>query len=473
MKYLNNFTKYLKENLEDEEIDEILDSMDGDYIEIDMFQKSKFLNEKEKIPFGKYEEKYLDNKLKFYAIEVDSYIDRVNEFVIKFNKLNGDCLDIITIIKFEHHWYIADININGENEYFICNETEGLLSLIKDHLFKYSKNEKFLQTFFTTRKKNLSEIISKKDNKFIFYSNPTLANMIIDRVDILMPDNMTKNIVAYMNYAKINTLSNYYYLYENKKISLQSLLIEYPAALEERDGILYLRFYGRISDLSFMYDKNDSNRNSYSSHDFVEKYKEEDLDYGYHNSNFRDIYLGNLTLNAVNLIKAKIEETKKDMDEEGLELFTHYTDWEEQIEHIDALSEVKQAICNAYDDALESGEHDAEYEGIIKPLLNFMRMKEMIYIDEGFLFSLNKEWLIKYDFMHDSSSYSGYASKERPRVKELGKEILEYTFTDMEYSDEIYEVTKLKIDFPYYGWSGDIDEPYLEDRIGERLSEIR
>ena len=52
---------------------------------------------------------------------------------------------------------------------------------------------------------------------------------------------------------------------------------------------------------------------------------------------------------------------------------------------------------------------------------------------------------------------------------------MKYYFEEFENQDGENEIAEdlLEIDIPYYGWDGKIDKDELEERIIERLSEIK
>ena len=160
------------------------------------------------------------------------------------------------------------------------------------------------------------------------------------------------------------------------------------------------------------------------------------------------------------------------MDKEDLEEFNEYNTWEKQIENIYSLEDIKNAIVDAYGDAQNTADSNEKYESILTPLLNFFNMDKLLYDGEYILIKINKDWLIRYD-----KSDGGYSHNHLPTQRDLTltENILKYYFEEFENQDGENEIAEdlLKIDIPYYGWDGKIDKDELEERIIERLSEIK
>ncbi len=287
---------------------------------------------------------------------------------------------------------------------------------------------------------------------FIFYQLPKTI------VDNMMTHNeLLKN-------TKI--ISNNYYLMENGYITKEDFAKKYPLDVELKDDVLYLKFYGEISDLDFMFD---DSRNA-SSKDVIKSLN--DNDYMLENTDFKDLYLSDLTNKSEEDIKKKIAEIKEKSDNK--EEFDEYNNWEKQIENIDDLDELKSAIENAFRDAQESANSSEMWFEATKPLLYFFGMDKIMWFDNGvseesknnnsgLLVKIDRDWLIRYD-KNGNAYYK----------KQLAEGILRDWFEEKEDEDEHTEEHELlEIDIPYYGWSGDIDPKELEEIISDKLYDIK
>ena len=292
----------------------------------------------------------------------------------------------------------------------------------------------------------------------IFYENENLAKLLINKY----PELTQKNSNYPNKLVPQGTISNNYYLYEKGLMSREDLVSKYPNTLIVKDDKLYLKFEGDLKDLDFMYSDKSSNHYS-SSRDIVKSM--EDYPY-YHDMKFKDLYLGYLTDKAEQAIIDKINKLKINMDKEDLEEFNEYNTWEKQIENIYSLEDIKNAIVDAYGDAQNTADSNEKYESILTPLLNFFNMDKLLYDGEYILIKINRDWLIRYD-----KSYGGYSNNNLT----LTDNILKYYFEEFENQDGENEIAEdlLEIDIPYYGWDGKIDKDELEERIIERLSEIK
>ena len=344
----------------------------------------------------------------------------------------------------KYHPYIVDLYIKY-NLYDLAEdryepETDFQISDIEDMtLFERILNER----------PNLIDI-----NKIIFYKNKKITDFILNKY----PD-IVKNQYQ---------VSNLYYLMEKGIITKEEFISKFPEDFVLKDGEIYLYYRkgkeqkdwkdNALQNLDFMYSNEDGNNNHYSSRDVIDNL--DDCYNGGYEFKFHDLYLNHLTKEAKKAIFTKIREIKRGLSLEEKKQFRLYKSWEEQVENIDEFGDIKDAIVSAYEDAQLSADETEMYEKSIKPLLYFLEMNELIYYEEGFLFKVNPAWLRRYDEYNSNYRY-------------LSNNIMESWFTEEGNNNEIeMEDDYLKIDIPYYGWDGSIDEKYLEECVIERLEEI-
>ena len=503
MKYLKKFNKInedLDYDISEESINavrEILNSIESEHF-IELGNKDYYLFETVKggESWTSFDEKFLKKKLdrlqinyfwKIYYSKDDDYdsygrrrklkkslpIEEYPNVTLEFNNVDGNFLDSLVIKKCDNDWFLIKLMMNNDDEFFLCNELDGVIHFIMEKLFQFCNNEQFLAKLFDEKfelvenylKRNI-EINNSELNKFNFYKNETLGKVLISHYTTSLYQK--ENIIQFLTDNNINSISNLYFLLEKGIITKEQMQQQYPNTLTIDDGILLMVFEGELSDLAFMFD--DSSKN------FVEEIQNMDRNYS-NLSNFRDLYLGNLTKKALDCILVKIEELKKNMDEEELAEFDDYETWEEQVENIDALSELKDAIRYAYYDAQESANSDEGYKAVVDPIETFFRMDNIIYKTINDIYSIliriNKDWLIKFDTFEDSTQYLS-TGKFSNRTKTLTDDILEEYFKEKDYNNDIIEPkqARLKVDFPYYGWDGHIDEGYLEDIIEDKVGDV-
>ena len=416
MKYLKKFDNYKLNEAVDEYVErvrEIINEIeDGKFLELDKYDFNIISSHKDKEDWNSTDEKSIKKKIDKLQIDYEYSINSWKNMIINFNRVDGNLIDSISVGKYENDWFLLTLDVNNDSEYYLCNELEGFYHFIMEKLFQYSKNESFLaklveDKFYLVEKflKRDPEIRYSEMNKFNFYKNVILGKLVINKFSTSLFHEGT--LLGFLIENKIDSISNLYFLLENGIITKEQIQKQYPEALVIENSILYMIFDGQLSDLSFMFDDNYGSRHE-SSRKFVEeidKYMEDPFDRNYLQYNFRDLYIGNLTHKALNIIKNKIEEIKKDMDEEDLVEFENYESWEEQVEHIDGLSDLRQSIIQAYEECQEQADADEMYKAVEGPVETFFRMNKLIYKDEKMLVRINKDWLIRFDTFEDSTRY--------------------------------------------------------------------
>ena len=285
---------------------------------------------------------------------------------------------------------------------------------------------------------------------------------------LLLSNKKIGKLIVDKGLYNVNThlVSNLYFLMLNDIITKEDFVKQYPKDFVLKDDVIYLYFRKdndkwkdiTIQNLDFMYSTNNNNGRNYSSRDIINSLHE--YYYSGNNIKFRDLYLNYITDDAKAAIINKIEEIKNTLSEEEQEEFDEYDSWEDKVKNIDALYYIKIAITDAYSTAQDSADENEQYKECLKPLLNFFNMDKLIYHDEGLLFEINPAWLLRYDKYNSDYNF-------------LSNKILKSWFSEEGDNYEIEpEDELLKINIPYYGWNGDIDEKYLEEVIIDRLEDI-
>ena len=480
MKYLKKYHQLIKEASREQEslVEEALKEIrDKNYIEVN---KQTF----EAISFIINDENFSDSDMKFISSNLDKiklahkstyYVNyHPSDFYINYNEIAGEFRDKLTIEKYEDDYYTiknewGEIGQSGGNvDFYFCDGFSGIFRVIQNFLWFYSHSEEFVKKSLTKTAVNtyLQDILVNNevgnDYKYnlLFYKFPIAGELIVKK---LIEDE--GDIIEILKEYKLYNASNLLFLLEKGYINKEVILEFYPNQFRIVDNQLYLIFQGDdLSDFDFMYEKD--------YRKYIEDVTKEDLDDSIYDhssySDIDDIYSGDLTDKAVNAIKAKIEEVKKTMDKEELEEFEDYDDWEEQLKNIDALEDIKWSVVRSYNEAQRDADYDQKYNAVLSPLKYFLGTPEKFLRDENgnILFKFSNEWVLLYDSVDDSRDES-YFGKNNTSVGILGKWILKNFFEDSNYTETSPKL--LEVDIPYHGWSGDIDETNLEERIIENL----
>lgn len=370
--------------------------------------------------------------------------------------------------------YIVDyseINSNDKiyGEIFQCKGKNNKKPIEKYHKYivdlyvKYEIGDKLGREYQPDEDFEITDLKDENLINKIFDEAPKLINL----DDIIFYDNelFTKILFNKSHYTdtalSTKMISNRYYLMDKMNlITKEEYVSDYPNILSLREDKIYLKIEGSsYSDFDFMYEEEDRKT--------IENI-ESDFSMYDRNTKFKDLYLHDLTEEAEKIIEEKIEELKKKMDTIELAEFDDYDTWQQQVEHIDSLDDLKSAIVNSYDTAQDMADQGAEFEGTFKPLYDFLGIEQILsYTDKdksGFLFPLDKNWLIRYDKYNDHSY----------RYKDMGTHILEDYFSKKGDNEEIEPGEEyFKIDTPYYGWNGDINKDDLTEEIRYRVGEIK
>jgi len=281
------------------------------------------------------------------------------------------------------------------------------------------------------------------------------------------------NSPDYIEYALSNDLfdinenkflSNFWYLVEKGNITKQDFVNKHSNWFLLKDGEVYIRSnYSELSELSFMFSKDDNDRNHISSREFIESIYEND--FFRESTKFEYLYLDILKPESLKVIEGKIQEIKLTLDQEDQQEFDEYDNWEEQVKNIDSLYDLKNGIEDAFRYAQESADSDEMYEAAKKPILNLFGMEELLRDEKDhYIFKLNKDFLIRFDnYWYGEYKSINYGNK----INEL---IIDRLFETIRDDDDSVEF--LKIDFPYYGFDGSIDKNYLHECIVDKLNEI-
>lgn len=301
------------------------------------------------------------------------------------------------------------------------------------------------------KSKELDEVMSWVDfDEIVWYNNPTY-------IEYALSNEIDINQTIF--------LSNLWYLVEKGTITKQDFVNKHSNWFLLKDGEVYIRAnaYSDLSELSFMFSKDDNDRNHISSREFIESIDENDF---YRESTkFEDLYLDILKPESLKVIEGKIQEIKLTLDQEDQQEFDEYDNWEEQVKNIDSLYDLKNGIEDAFRYAQESADSDEMYEAAKKPILNLFGMEELLRDEKDhYIFKLNKDFLIRFDnYWYGEYKSINYGNK----INEL---IIDRLFETIRDDDDSVEF--LKIDFPYYGFDGSIDKDTLHECIVDKLNEI-
>jgi len=475
MKFLKRYSQLINESIDKEDslVEEAFkDIQNKSFISID---KEKF----EAIHYVKEDENFSENIIRTINSRLDNIkIDHEtvyykqydpSDLIIRYNKIASEFRDSLTIKKYVDDYYTIKNEwgefSGGYIDYYLCDDIFGIFKLLHNILFFYSENEDFVKNSLEKSSVNiyLQDILINNEigNEYckynlLFCKNPVYGQLLVKKLIEEEGD-----IIEILKKYKLYDASNLLFLLEKGYINKEVILQFYPEQFRIVDNQLYLIFRGDLSDFDFMYEKDDRG--------YLEDITKEDLDDSIYDhssySDIDDIYSGDLTDKAVNAIKAKIEEVKKTMSEEELEEFEDYDDWEDQLKNIDALSDVKWSVVQSYNEAQRDADYDQKSKAILSPLADFLGTPNKFVRDEkdNILFKFSNEWVLIYDSVYDSKEES-YVGKYKSSVGLLGYLVLKSYYIDRGTSPEL-----LKVDVPYYGWNGDIDESNLEERIIENL----
>jgi hypothetical protein len=485
LKRYNQVIKLLKESTEEQEslaAEVLRDINDNSYISIGnkKYEALSFVRDNEN--FIDYEMKSIENRLDKMKVDYKSnYYKEYHptDFFINYNKITGDYRDKLEISKYADEYYAVknewgDIGQSGGNEeYYFCDGLSGLYKLLRDLLWFYSENEKYIDAALSSLKVEtfLQDILVNNDigndykHYLLFYKNTIVAEKLIKKISEIDQNN---NIVDIVRENKLFLASNLLYLLEKGYINRETILDFYPNQFRIVNNELYLIFKGDLDDFSFLYKKDDA--------ELFEEVTKEDRDFDYFGNRYDsigDIYIGELTDKAIDAIEAKIEEVKKTLDADELEEFDDYDNWEKQVKNIDSLSEIQTAILNAYNTAQDSADEDDRYKAALSPLLDLLGTEKILRDSEDkILFKFKKEWILLYDSVSDSreESYMGNKLTTNEKFGLLGYWVLKNLFNEENYVGSAPDL--LEIDTPNYGWDGDIDKDYLEELIINNLSEF-
>lgn len=487
MKYIRKFDNYIKESKEFDRIRELINEIeDSSFLEIDKKDYDFFDIEKIQENWEKMDMKYLERTIAKLQIncKIQKPIKRQKEYIyspkpkeeyvpideyrnitIEFNPVGLNLVDYIIIKKYENGWFLLEYYTDDNKFYYLVNEIEGISHFIMEKLFMYSNNILFLSKIIQDRFYLIEDYLDRENdynnyypNRFSFYKSDILSKLILKEFEESLFKN--GNLLEFLKKHNLHSISNLYYLLENKMISKETMQNFYPESLVIKENQLYLYFDASIPSLDFMFNREYQN--------LVENCESDDSDYhlGY-NYSFRDLSLNYLTKDAISVILKKIEEIKNGMDEDELSEFDEYPTWEEQVDNIDLLCDIKTDITDCYEFAQQSADMAEMYKAITYPICSFFEMNELLRYKDGLLIKINKDWLIRFDTFSDSISY--YNGKYKKT--DLTEDILKNLFEEVEYNEETIEgKDRLKVDEPAYGWDGYIDEKYLEEEIKERLS---
>ena len=282
----------------------------------------------------------------------------------------------------------------------------------------------------------------------IFYKNEEFAKLLLEYYSYGLEGFIDEQYLV----------SNYWYLMQNNYITKEEFTERFTKDFLLENNEVYLKQKGELKDMSFMYKDSDGGRGGYSSRYVIEHVD----DYEYYSDNkFSDLDLTLLSEKAIEEIERKITEIRQKNNDVDAEC-EDYDGWEEQIENVGKLYEIREAIKSSYSKAQESANRDDMYDEIVKPLLYFTGMKELKHYDDGILIKVNKNWLVRYD------TYT-----KEYRNNQLSEDILENWFSsvgedyDIEPEDDFLEINQ-----PYYGWDGDIDKDTLDEILSDELANI-
>ncbi len=284
-------------------------------------------------------------------------------------------------------------------------------------------------------------------------------------------------------------------LWKHKKISDEETLSRVKELVIE-DDIWYIKWdFKNWGDFNFMFDKNDGGGNSYSSSEYVKKIVS-DQDTFYSNDydyNLNDCDLSELTNDTVDAILNKIEEDEIELEEDEIEELiesdddfgfeTHdgysfdilkntlLTDDDnrnklETILEFETMEEIRKNIIYGYEDAKADADYNDMFKAFEKPILKFLNMEKLKwYQGEGdfLLFEFDINWL--------HLLYKTHPSDGEYRVIKLSK-VIEDLFNNGVREDSIDEEGYpefFELNIPYYGWNGDVEAEYLNERVRERL----
>lgn len=458
MKYLNKYKEYIK-LLENKKSEELLrnenngldfylidDNYDYDFIKIENQDYEKILK---KLNFNKellnLEESfngkihYLKTNL-FFNTSEEEYFGLIRIYLIVKDS--------------ENEYLVLFYDENGKSIGYVCYGELGIKNcIIYNVLYNDSYEDQvfYYEILKLLRPKQVKELLEKIDfNQIVWYNSPLyfdygLANNLID-------------------INETTFLSNLWYLVEKGIITKQDFVNKNPNWFLLKEGEVYIRSkFSDLHELSFMFTQNDGGRNCPDSVCFIEDL--DDNDFYRDNVEFSHLYLGSLKDESIELIKEKIEKVKSSLSVEDQQEFDEYDDWEDQIKNIDALDDLKNKIEKAFRDAQQSADSDEMYKAAKTPILNLFNMEDLIRDEQGhYIFKLKKDFLIRFD-----NYWCGeYTSKYSKDI--INNQIIERWFRIVQNNEDSVEF--LKINFPYQGFDGTIDEDDLHYNLEEELYEI-
>jgi hypothetical protein len=350
----------------------------------------------------------------------------------------------------KYHSYIVDL---------LCDKNIFVDPKMK---FEYNTNDDF-HLFDLTDDLLINKVI--KEIPDLFLSEP-FFNIPEDKIkkfcdtnpEIIENCTDQYNLIKFLKMGLINNNN----LLEKMNPKLKDLVIY--------DDKLYMSI-DDLSDFYFMFD--DSRRREYNYKELFKNTIGGDWDYGYRDSSLTDSKYSLDDIDDENLktiwdLCKKYNQSVLDGSfeipeiEEFKLLRKNYNKFLDFLKELD-YDELNDAIRMSVDDAQESADQDQAYDICIKPVKDFFGInvnEHFEHKDGKYIIPINYELLDWMMWSHQVESY--------PQSSILGH--IENWFMENTYNEDH---DKLEIDIHYYGYYGQIDKETLNDRLSDKLSEIK